>query len=703
MEIEHRALVNFAQAAVQEYEITQSDRIVQFASISFDASIEEIYPCLITGGTLVLRTEEMGYSPSLLLEKSNDYGITILDLPTAFWHLLTTELANKPQLKLPPSIRLVIIGGEAVNPKQVAIWNQLVGATCQLINTYGPTETTVVATSYRIPHHLDNVSTIPIGRPLPNLQTYILDQNLQPVPVGVLGELYIGGAGLARGYLNRPELTAEKFVVNPFAQDQKSVGRLNMDSSAATDRWSKLYKTGDLARYLGNSKIEYLGRIDNQVKISGFRIEIGEIETVILEYPGVQATAVAVQENSSGYKRLVGYLVNQPNANVEHEALRRFLQQKLPAHMVPFGFMNLNALPLTPNGKIDPKALPKIDFVNQPVSKNYLAPRTELERQLTSIWSKVLEVKPIGIQDDFLELGGSSLLAMDLVSEIESTLQQKMPLTALANLSTVEQMAQCFVEGQPSLQDLAATLDGINPQDYQALLTIMAGRKGDRPRPNSLMVAMQNQGQQTPFFYCANAYHEAEGLANYLGQERPFYLMESGYFTLECNARQVKTLAAQHLEDILTIQPQAPYLLGGYSTGGIIAWEIAQQLKALGKEVALLVLFDTAGPAANFEKYEKFSYTLQTQLDKLATMSMMEKLSYLKQKTWKKSPASTEHASFDPYLPQPYDGKVLLFLAAQAERASFFSHKLKFGLFPRIGWEPQMLPQLSIEHVLAIT
>ncbi|PSB08983.1 non-ribosomal peptide synthetase [Pleurocapsa sp. CCALA 161] len=691
VEIPHRALVNFAQAAVQEYEITQSDRIVQFASISFDASIEEIYPCLIAGGTLVLRSEEMGYLPSLLLAKSCDYGITILDLPTAFWHLLTAELANNPQLQLPPSIRLVIIGGEAVNPKQVTIWNRLVG-TCQLINTYGPTETTVVATSYKIPHQLDNLSTIPIGRPLPNLQIYILDKNLQPVPVGVPGEIYIGGAGLARGYLNRPKLTAEKFVINPFTQGQKS---------------KLLYKTGDLARYLADGKIDYLGRIDNQVKIRGFRIELGEIESVILQYPGVQAAAVIVQENATGYQRLVAYLVNQPNVIVDHEVLRHWLQQQLPAHMMPSGFMTIDALPLTLNGKVDPKALPRIDFV-QTTAKNYLAPNSELEIKLTKIWEKVLEIKPIGIKNNFLELGGNSLLAMTLVSEIEQTLQQKMPLNAISSLTTVEQMASCFAQGQPTIQDLSTIPDGINSADYQALLTIMAGRKGDRPRPNSLMVAMQNQGSKPPLFLCANAYEEAAGLANYLGAEQPFYLMESGYFTLDCNGRQIKALATHHLEDILAVQPQAPYFLAGYSTGGLIAWEIAQQLRAMGKEVALLAILDTDGSDPMYENYQRLNYTLPTQLNKLANLQMIDKLKYLggkiatKAKNFSQQPTAdlpTFKQHSDPYVVQPYPGKVSLFLSAEAELASFFSHKIKFMLFPRAGWAQEIAPQLTIEQV----
>ncbi|MEN9869268.1 MAG: hypothetical protein RLZZ171_251, partial [Cyanobacteriota bacterium] len=308
------------------------------------------------------------------------------------------------------------------------------------------------------------------------------------------------------------------------------------------------------------------------------------------------------------------------------------------------------------------------------------------------------EIKPIGIKDDFRELGGNSLLAMTLVSEIEQTLQQKIPLNALSNLTTVEQMARCFAEGQPTIQDLP-TPDGISSDDYQALLTIMAGRKGDRPRPNSLMVAMQNQGSKPPFFLCANAYEEAVGLANYLGEEQPFYLMESGYFTLKCTGRQIKALATHHLEDILAVQPQAPYLIAGYSTGGLIAWEIAQQLRAMGKEVALLAILDTDGPHPFYQFYLHYNCTFRTNWDKLAELQIKDKLSYLSKRIKNRDQLTSEQHIFDPYIIQPYPDKVSLFLATKADRGNFFSNKIKLGLCPRVGWHQEVAPQLRIEHV----
>ncbi|MEO0012373.1 MAG: hypothetical protein RLZZ535_762, partial [Cyanobacteriota bacterium] len=425
--IAHSSLINFAQAAVQEYEITQSDRILQFASISFDASVEEIYPCLIAGGTLVLRSEEMGYSPSLLLEKSRNYGITILDLPTAFWHLLTAELEQNPQLQLPESIRLVIIGGEVVNPDKVASWNRLVGTSCQLINTYGPTEATVVATSYKIPHQIDNLATIPIGKPLPNLQTYILDKNLQPVALGLPGELYIGGVGVARGYLNRPELTKEKFL------EVKSNNHPSLPHSPTPplpySPTPLLYKTGDKARYLADGNIEFLGRIDNQVKIRGFRVELAEIEAILGQHPTVTQAVVALKRDTNNESKLIAYLVLKENTTEQVATFKNFLQQQLPEYAIPSAFIFLDRLPMTINGKCDRDNLPTPDLVATTTS-NYVAPRTANEQKMADIWQEVLGVQA-GIYDNFFDLGGHSLLIVRLFARIRNVFKIDLPFQFL--------------------------------------------------------------------------------------------------------------------------------------------------------------------------------------------------------------------------------------------------------------------------------
>ena len=330
--ITHHALSRFTQTAVSEYSLVASDLVLQFASINFDAAVEEIYPCLSVGATLVLRTNEMLADLPTFFQACQDLQLTVLDLPTAYWHKLVADLANA-DVFLPESLRLLIIGGERVLPQPVRYWQQYVARSrksdrLQLINTYGPTETTVTATVYRIPNSTSN-DEVPIGRPLAHQKTYILDRNLQPVPIGVTGELYIGGDGLARGYLNRPELTSEKFIPNPFS---------NFPSE-------RLYKTGDLARYLPDGNIEFLGRIDHQVKIRGFRIELGEIESLLNSHPKIQQAVVIAKEDIPGNKCLVAYVVSE-DKSLTTTQLREFLQQKLPEYMVPSAFVTLDTPPL---------------------------------------------------------------------------------------------------------------------------------------------------------------------------------------------------------------------------------------------------------------------------------------------------------------------------------------------------------------------
>ncbi|MBL1175482.1 amino acid adenylation domain-containing protein [Pantanalinema sp. GBBB05] len=289
--IEHRSLVNFTQAAITDYQLTASDRVLQFASISFDTAAEEIYPCLCVGGTVVLRTDEMLGSVATFLQQCQALNVTVLDLPTAYWHQLTIQLAAS-RLSLPPTLRLVIIGGEAALPAQLTLWKTWVGEVPKLVNTYGPTEATIVTTTHLLAQ-LECThpgTSVPIGKPIANTAAYVLDRDLQPVPIGVPGELHIGGMGLARGYLHRPELTAEKFILWRDA--------------------TRLYKTGDLVRYQPDGNLEYLGRIDQQVKIRGFRIELGEVEAALGQHPDVQEVAVIAREDTPGDKRLVAYVVS---------------------------------------------------------------------------------------------------------------------------------------------------------------------------------------------------------------------------------------------------------------------------------------------------------------------------------------------------------------------------------------------------------
>ena len=425
--IQHQSLVNFSEAAKAEYQLCQSDRILQFASISFDAAAEEIYPCLSSGGMLVLRTDEMLSSVPHFLQKCQDLQLTVLDLPTAYWHLVVSELANT-NLALPESLRLMIIGGERAISEQVAIWQEHVGSVPKLVNTYGPTEATVVTTLCQLSDSASaqlNGQKVPIGRPIRNAQLYVLDQYLQPVPIGVPGEMYIGGTVLARGYLNRPQLTQEKFIPDPFS---------NIEGA-------RLYKTGDLVRYLPDGNIEYIDRIDKQVKIRGFRIELGEIEAVLSQYQKVKQAIVIAREDYAGDRRLIAYILPRQEQVPTIDELRCFLKQKLPAYMMPNAFALLESLPLTPNGKIDYRALPTPNQLKPEQGRNFVPPRTLVEQHLVDIWNQVLKVE-VGIHDNFFELGGHSLLATQVFSRLRQAFSVELPLHSLFKFPTVAELAE---------------------------------------------------------------------------------------------------------------------------------------------------------------------------------------------------------------------------------------------------------------------
>lgn len=339
------------------------------------------------------------------------------------------ELLNQllPPKEAAGQTRALIIGGEALSGKSLSFWRTYAPET-RMINEYGPTETVVGCCVYEVPDQTPLSGSVPIGRPIANTQIYLLNQYLQPVPVGVTGELYIGGDGLARGYLNRPELTAEKFIPNPFSNEPGA----------------RLYKTGDLARYLPDGNIEFLGRIDYQIKIRGFRIELGEIEAVLTQHPSVRETVVLAREDSPGDKRLVAYIVPAPGQNPTSSELRRFLKEKLPEYMVPSAFVMLEKMPLTPNGKVDRQALPAPETSRSGLETAYIAPSTPTEEVLARIWAQVLGLEQIGISDNFFELGGHSLQAMQLISKISVAMNKKISVRLLFLHPTIAELANAL-------------------------------------------------------------------------------------------------------------------------------------------------------------------------------------------------------------------------------------------------------------------
>ncbi|MBN3938515.1 amino acid adenylation domain-containing protein [Nostoc sp. NMS9] len=416
VQIQHQSAVNLLNAIAKEPGLTAEDTLLSVTSLSFDIAVSEIFLPLSVGAKLVLVSREVAADGTQLLKALTTSGATFMQPTPVTWRLLLAAgWQGSPQLKM-------ISTGEAL-PRDLA--NQLLPKGACLWNLYGPTETTIWSTGYKV---TTTNKPISIGCPLANTQTYILDSHLQPVPIGISGELYIGGEGLARGYLNRPELTAERFISNPFSPNPKS----------------RLYKTGDLARYLPDGHIEYLGRIDYQVKLRGFRIELGEIETALLQHPEVKEAVVIVREDTPNETSLVGYIVaetGQDSLEVISQ-LRRFLKQQLPDFMVPTIFMALEAMPLTPNGKVDRKALPQPDASRPELEANYVAPRTPIEQQIADIWAQVLNVKQVGINDNFFELGGYSLLGIQVVSRVRQALQAEILMSNLFELPTVADLAE---------------------------------------------------------------------------------------------------------------------------------------------------------------------------------------------------------------------------------------------------------------------
>lgn len=575
----HGGLVNHNVAAAKLFDITPADRMAQFASISFDIAIEEIFPTWISGGTLVVREENASLAVGDFLRWVDENRVSSLDLPTAYWHELVRELSES-SLKLPKSLRLIVVGGEKANSGALISWRRMAGPRVRWVNTYGPTETSVIVTSYE-PKASDEIpGVLPIGRPIANTKIHILNKSLQPLPIGIAGDLYVSGPGLARGYLNRPEITAEKFVVDRFSDEPGA----------------RMYKTGDLARYLPNGEIEFAGRTDDQVKIRGYRIELEEIEAVLGSHPGVHEVVVIARENSSGEKSLVAYLVPSREQVPTATELRSYLKKKLPAYMVPAAVVLLESMPKTPNGKVDKRALPAPKAADFAATQEYVAPTSELESKLASIWELVLDKRPVGIRDNFFELGGHSLLAARLMHRIEQQLGQRLPLASLLQAPTIEELAKLLT------------------QDAY-------------PSSWSSLVALQPQGSRPPFFCVHGVGGNVLGfrdLVRHLGDEQPFYALQpQGLDGKQECLTSVPEMAARYLKEIRRVQPEGPYRIGGYSFGGLVAYEIAQVLQSQGEQVALLALFDT---------YPGQDESRGAQLKSLMSLPIKERVTFLAKK-----------------------------------------------------------------------
>jgi len=416
--LQHRGWCNLGKAQQKAFGVGKGNRVLQFSSLSFDASVWEIVMALLSGATLTLTDRDALATGQGLLEVLAQQQINTVTLPPSV-------LAVIPEAEL-PALSTIITAGEACTADLVSRWSN--GR--HFFNAYGPTETTVCASMFLVPDGYQQ--NPPIGLPIANFQLYVLDEYSQPVAIGVPGELHIGGMGLARGYLKRPDLTAEKFIPDPFGGTAGA----------------RLYRSGDLVRYRPDGNIEFMGRIDHQVKVRGFRIELGEIEVVLSDHPKIRDVAVIVREDVPGDRRIVAYMITQPGTELTVGELRNFLRERLPEYMVPSGFMTLTEFPLTPNGKVDRRALPKPDQTRPELEREYVAPRNETEEKLAQICADLLQVEKVGVYDNFFELGGHSLLATQFISRVRTAFNVELPLRSLFEKPTIEGLAAAIEEAK---------------------------------------------------------------------------------------------------------------------------------------------------------------------------------------------------------------------------------------------------------------
>lgn len=543
-------LVNYLCWAIGAYQVEEGRSVPVHSSISFDLTVTSMYPALLAGGHVELLREDVGAQNLIAALKKPDQR-SLVKITPAHLELLSQQLSPQEAAHV---TKTFVIGGEALLAENLVLWREFAPAT-RLINEYGPTETVVGCCVYEVRPEDPKTGPVAIGRPIANTQLYILDANLQPVPAGVKGDLYIGGAGVARGYFNRPELTQKKFVPDPFSGQSGA----------------RLYKSGDLARYRQDGTLEYLGRVDDQVKVRGYRIELGEIEAALAAHPKVKSCTILALEETPGNKQLVAYAVPQANQSLVADDLKEFLKRSLPEYMVPAQFVFLDSFPLTQNGKIDRKALPAPSHANVSAAHEFVAPRNETEKKVAAMWVELLKVDKIGIHDDFFDLGGHSLMAIKALSRIREEFDVDLPLATLLQAPTVAQLAAL-----------------LHKEDYKPTWT--------------LLVPVRTGGNKPPLFL----FHAHGGnvldyhpLVNHLESDQPVYAFQArGLDGNIIKDATLKEMAAAYVAELRSFQPEGPYLLGGFCLGGLLALEAAEQLTAAGQKVALVMLIQSIHPEA---------------------------------------------------------------------------------------------------------
>jgi len=545
--IQHSSLVNYLCWAIKFYAVEAGGAVPVHSSIAFDSTVASLYPPLLAGGQIELLPEDMG-AESLLTALRQVKDRSKVVITPAHLELLNQQLSPDEMAGMTKGL---VIAGETLLAERLSQWRIFAPVT-RLFNEYGPTETTVGCCVYEVQAEDPRDAPVPIGRPIANTQLYVLDPNLHLVPPGVIGELYIGGAGVARGYLNRPELTQERFLVDPFSGQSGA----------------RLYKCGDLVRYRKDGTLEFLGRVDNQVKVRGYRIELGEIECTLAGHPGVQSCAVLAREDTPGNKQLVGYVIALESESLGTKELLDFLGQRLPDYMVPTQFIFLDSFPLTQNGKIDRKALPAPSYKNILATQEFVAPRGETENKLAAIWMELLKLKKVGIHDDFFDLGGHSLLAIKAMSKIQEEFGVVLRMETFFLSATIADLAKALPSCEKSLDRLAYA------------------------------VPIQS-GSEKPIFFYFGGGTLFRPISSYLGSDQRF-------FGIGIEPRAVEQLKAPyHMEELARHvisalsekQPQGPYYLGGFCKTAVFAYEVARQLMMHGQTVGLLALFEPMNPS----------------------------------------------------------------------------------------------------------
>jgi len=635
--LNHRGRVNNFSDFNRRYRVKPGDKVVGLASLSFDMSAYDIFGILMAGGTVVLVEQEGALDPARWASLMLHRDVTIWHSVPALLEMYVSFLDQNPT-KAPKKLRLVLLGGDWI-PVNLPDRLKSHVKNVQVVSMGGATECSMDSTIYDITASSSGWKSIPYGVPMANQLSYVLDHYLRPAPVGVAGELYLGGIGVGRGYHNRQKLTAEKFVPNPF-------------SGVAGDR---MYRTGDLARRLPDGNLELLGRIDFQVKVRGFRVELGEIEQALFDNAGVARSVVKVVQRPSAdgaFKdpTLIAYVVPKEGVHLDEKQMQSVLSERLPHYMVPSLFIVLDSLPLSANGKTDRKSLPEPDFSNAATPTKYVSPKNKLQKKLVAIWQKALGIKRIGIDDIFFEIGGTSLLAV----KTAITIRKRLRKSILPDL-----LLAC-----PTIRELAIAIETAKSKPG-----------------HSAIEAMQPHGDNPPFFMIPGVFsgiRYLNSLTRLLSDNQPFYGVrpQDLHFT-EPPLMTIEEIAARLIPEIRAVQPDGPFYLGGHSFGCTVAFEMAQQLRKNGHEVNLLLFFDyvdaTIDPEPNRKKKDRIKKGLFTLLHKTGLPHWICRRNRTKNQT---TSAFWQRLLYIPqinllaeqtYKATRYDGEITLFRANETD------------------------------------